>query len=91
MGVRQEVSYSLKIAAIALRSLFFISLVAVTVRVSLPQSETIWTIFDEPADLARLLIGLLASVWIVYYMFRPPMGGTQGYRTWLYLGTILVR
>jgi hypothetical protein len=90
MGVRQEVSYSLKILAIVLRSLFLIFLVAIIVRVSLPQSETIWTIYDEPADVARLLIGLLASVWIVYRIFRLPKGGGQGYRTWAYLGTILV-
>ena len=89
MSAGQEVSYPLKIAAIVLRSLFLIFLVAIIVRASLPQSETIWTIYDEPVDVARLLIGLLASVWIVYHMFRPPMGGTQGYRTWLYLGTIL--
>jgi len=91
MGARQEeVSYPSKIVAIVLRSLFLIFLVAIIVRASLPQSETIWTIYDEPVDVARLLIGLLASVWIVYHVFRLPRGGAQGYRTWVYLGTILV-
>jgi hypothetical protein len=90
MSAGQEVSYPLKIAAIMLRSLFLIFLVAIIVRASLPQNETIWTIYDEPADVARLLIGLLASVWIVYHIFRLPKGGGQGYRTWVYLGIILV-
>ena len=90
MGARQEeVSYPSKIVAIVLRSLFLIFLVAIIVRASLPQSETIWTIYDEPVDVARLLIGLLASVWIVYHLFRLPRDA-QGYRIWAHLGIILV-
>jgi hypothetical protein len=91
MGATQEEeSYPLKIAGIALPSLFLIFLVAIALRVSLPQSETIWMIYDEPADAARLFIGLLVSMWIVYHMFTVPNGGGQTYRTWACLGIILV-
>jgi hypothetical protein len=48
---------------------------------SLPQSENIWTIYDEPVDAVRLVLGLLVSAWIVYHLFRLPKD-EQGYRTW---------
>ena len=52
-----DVSHALRIAAIALRTLFIVLLVVLTLRVSLPQSETIWTAYDTPADLVRLILG----------------------------------
>ena len=80
---------SLRIAAVALRSVFLITLVALAVRVSLPQSEKIWTIYDEPRDAVRLILGFVVSVWIVYHLFRLPRDA-QGYRIWARLGIILV-
>jgi hypothetical protein len=41
-----------------LRTLFFGALVAVTVRLSSPQSETIWTVYDTPSDLIRVAVGV---------------------------------
>jgi hypothetical protein len=79
----------LKIAAVVLRSVFLIALVVLVARVSLPQSEHMWTIYDEPIDVVRLFIGFLVSVWIVYYLFKLPKDA-QGYRTWAYLGIVLV-
>ena len=75
----------LKMAAIVLRSLFLIILLAVVARVSLPQAEAIRTIYDEPRDAVRLLLGLLVVAWIVYHLFRLPKDGT-----WAYLGIVLV-
>jgi hypothetical protein len=86
---RHEVPRPLKMAAIVLRSLFLIILLAVVARVSLPQSENIWTIYDEPVDAVRLVLGLLVSAWIVYHLFRLPRD-EQAYRTWAYLGIALV-
>jgi hypothetical protein len=79
----------LRIAAIVLRSSFLIALIAVVARVSFPQSEKIWTIYDEPRDAVRLLLGFVVSVSVVYHLFRLPKEA-QGYRIWVSLGLILV-
>ena len=72
-----------------LRSSFLIALVAIVARVSFPQSESIWTIYDEPRDAVRLILGFVVSVWIVYHLFRLPREA-QGYRIWASLGIALV-
>src|SRR6266487_545691 len=51
-----------RIPAMFLRALFFGALVAVTVRLSSPQSETIWT------DLIRLAVGFGVCLWIVIHV-----------------------
>jgi len=84
-----SLSISLRIAAIVLRSSFLIALVAIVARVSFPQSESIWTIYDEPRDAVRLILGFVVSVWIVYHLFRLPRDA-QGYRIWASLGIALV-
>jgi|SRR5271166_3459624 len=88
-AAEQEVSRPLKIAAVLLRSAFLIALVVLVVRVSLPQNESIWTVYDTLGDVVRLLLGLLVIVWILYHLFRLPKDA-QGYRTWTYLGLVLV-
>jgi hypothetical protein len=88
-AARQRVSPQLKLSAVVLRSIFLITLAALAVRVSLPQAESIWTIYDEPRDAVRLALGFVVIGWIVYHLFRRPKDA-QGYRTWVYLGTVLV-
>src|SRR5262245_18333035 len=85
----QQVSLSLKIAAIGLRSLFLVALVAMVAHVSLPQSESIRTIYDTAGDAIRLILGFLVVVWIVYHLFMLP-NDAQSYRDWVYLGSVLV-
>jgi hypothetical protein len=80
-----EIPAILRIAGIALRTIFIVALLLVTIRVSLPQNETIWTAYDTPADLVRLALGIGVSIWIVIQLFRLPRD-VGGYRTWLYLG-----
>jgi len=79
----------LRIAGLVLRALFIAALLVVTVRVSSPQSETIWSSYETPGDLIRLVLGALVCVWIVVQMFMVPKD-PEGYRTWLYLGLIAV-
>jgi hypothetical protein len=45
----QAVSTQLRIASVVFRVVFIVSLLVVTVRVSLPQNETIWTGMTAPA------------------------------------------
>jgi hypothetical protein len=80
-----EIPAALRIAGLASRTIFIAALLLITILVSLPQNETIWTVYDTPADLVRLALGTGVSIWIVIQLFRVPRD-VAGYRTWLYLG-----
>ncbi len=83
----EEVSTGLRVVGGMLRTIFILALLVVIFQVSLPQSETIWTVYDTPADLVRLALGLAVGVWIAVQLFIMPKDA-QGYRTWLYLGMV---
>ena len=82
-------STALRLAAIVLRALFILVLLVLTLRVSMPQNETIWTAYDTPADLIRLLLGLAVCLWLGFQLFQGPKDAS-GYRTWFYLGLVAV-
>jgi len=84
-----QISRSVRIAAIVLRSLSIAVLFALTWRVSSPQSETIWTAYETPGDLVRLILGIAVCLWLVVNLFILPKDAS-GYRTWLYLGSVVV-
>jgi hypothetical protein len=79
----------LRIAAILLRTAFIFILMVLVIRVSQPQSETIWSAYETPGDLVRLWLGIGACVWLLWQLFAGPKDA-HGYRTWLYLGFALV-
>ena len=60
----------------------------VVVRVSSPQSETIWSVYESPGDLVRLALGFAMCLWIVIHFFMLPKDA-EGYRTWVYLGLLV--
>ena len=68
--------------------LFIGALVAITVRVSSPQSESLASVYETPGDLIRLALGLAVCVWIVFHLFMLPRTA-EGYRTWIYLGLVV--
>ena len=84
-----DISNALRIAAILLRAIFICTMSALTLRVSMPQSETIWSAYETPADLVRLILGLALCVWFIYLLFHGPRDA-HGYRTWFYLGLAAV-
>ena len=84
-----EVSHALRIAATVLRTLFILLFLLLTLRVSMPQNETIWTAYDTPADLVRLSLGIGVCAWLVYQLFLVPRDPASS-RTWFYLGLIAV-
>jgi hypothetical protein len=63
--------------------------VVVTVIVSRPQSETIWSAYETPGDLVRMALGLVVCLWLLRHLFMLPKDA-EGYRTWLYLGLAAV-
>jgi hypothetical protein len=83
-----DVPIGLRIAGIVLRSIFVCALLVITVRVSLPQSETFWTVFESLGDLIMVILGFVACLWIVAHLFMLPKDA-EGYRTWVYLGLAL--
>ncbi len=64
-----DVSDALRIVAVLLRTLFIFILLVLTLRVSMPQNETIWTAYDTPADLIRLILGLAVCIWLATQLF----------------------
>jgi hypothetical protein len=84
-----ELPAVLHIAGVVLRALFMIALVLITWRVSMPQSETIWTVYETPGDLMRMVLGLAVCVGVMIQLFKAPHDA-QRYRTWLYLGLAAV-
>jgi hypothetical protein len=83
-----DVPLRLRIAGIVLRSIFVGALLVITVRVSTPQSETIWSVFESPRDLIRVVLGFVACLWMLAHLFVLPKDA-EGYRTWVYLGLAL--
>lgn len=79
----------LRIAATLLRTAFVCLLIVVTLRVSMPQNETIWTAYDTPRDLIRLLLGVVVSIWLVFQLFYAP-DDAHAHRTWIYLGLTVI-
>jgi len=72
-----------------LRFAFIACVLVITVRVSLPQNETIWTAYDTPGDLVRMILGGFVCIWLVLQLFRAPKDAAA-YRTWLYFGSAAV-
>jgi hypothetical protein len=85
----QHISPAMRIAAIALRTLFIAILLAIAVRVSLPQSETIWSAYETPADLVRFMLGVAMCLWLGFQLLHGPTDA-QAHRTWFYLGLAAV-
>lgn len=83
------VPLGLRVVGTVLRIAFIALLLVVTVHVSMPQNETIWTVYDTPGDLIRMALGLVACFWIAAQIFASPKD-LDGHRTWLYLGLAAV-
>jgi hypothetical protein len=84
-----EPNARLRLASFILRTIFIVSLIVVIARVSMPQSETLWTILDTPGDVVRLLLGMAACAWVAFQLFTMP-NDLHAHRTWLRLGVVAV-
>ncbi|MGP8120313.1 MAG: hypothetical protein ACLP8B_07270 [Xanthobacteraceae bacterium] len=71
------------------RTLFILVLVAVTIRVAMPQAETVWTSYETPADLLRIVLGLFVCIWLGAHLFLLHKDASFN-RTWVYIGPLLV-
>jgi hypothetical protein len=87
-ALEPHIPLGLRITGIFLRSVFVAALLVVTLRVALPQSEQIWSVYETPGDLIRLVLGVAAAIWIIAHLFMLPKD-PEAYRTWVYLGLVL--
>lgn len=85
----REISRNQRFIGSILRTIFVGCMLAVTIRVASPQSETVWSAYETPGDLVRLVLGLIVAVWVIYLLCRPPRD-PGAYRTWLFLGLAAV-
>jgi hypothetical protein len=86
---KPKVPAHIRLIGIALRTVLIILVVVVTVRVSGPQVETIWSLYDTPSDLVRMGLGLAVVAWLIVQIFRVPKD-PDSFRTWIYLGLALI-
>jgi len=84
-----EPSARLRLASLVLRTVFIVLLLVAIAHVSMPQSETLWTIFDTPGDVVRLLLGIAACAWLAFQLFTVP-NDVHAHRTWIRLGMVAV-
>lgn len=80
---------ALRIPALLLRAAFIFILIAVTVRVSLPQSSTFWDSYDNPRDFLRLILGIAVCIWLLAQLFRTP-NDAHAHRTWIFVGLVAI-
>ena len=83
------VPLGLRIVALALRAAFVGVLIVLVARVSSPLNETIWTAYETPGDLIRVVVGLVACLWMLFHVFKLPQDA-EAYRIWTYLGIVVV-
>jgi len=83
------ISPRMRLVGVLLRSVFIVLLLVALLHLSMPQNETIWTIFDTPGDVVRLALGLAMCVWVGIQLFAMPRD-SLAFRTWLYVGLAAV-
>lgn len=79
----------MRIGGIALRTLFLIALAGMTLRVSIPQNEHVWSVQETPGDLIRLALGLTVCVACLVQLFKLPKD-PESRRIWFYFGLVAV-
>ena len=84
-----EPSRTVRFGGLTARTIFIFILIVITARVSGPQMEHIWAIYETPSDLLRVAVGFAVCVWLAVHLFIPPKDA-GGYRTWLYLGVVIL-
>jgi hypothetical protein len=77
------------IGGTAARSIFLIILTVVTARVASPQVENLWSLFETPGDLIRVVLGFAVCAWMVVNLFILPKDA-EAYRSWMYLSIVLL-
>jgi hypothetical protein len=86
--ISARIPIGLRILAMFLRLVFMGALVAIAIRVSLPQSETFWSVHETPGDLVRLALGIAVCLWLAIHLFTLPKT-VEAYKRWINLGLVI--
>ena len=84
-----EISTSIWLGGLVVRTIFIAILIVVTARVASPQVEHIWSLWETPSDVVRVVLGIAVCSWLLVHLFIVPKD-PAGYRTWLYLGIAII-
>ena len=85
----RPVSPGVRIVGLVLRLLIILALLVLTARVSAPQSKSLWSVYEAPLDLLRLVLGMSVGIFIGAQMFVG-VPNNEACRTWAYLGMIVL-
>jgi hypothetical protein len=84
-----RISRSVWLGGLAVRTIFIAILIIVTARVSSPQVERMWSLWETPSDVIRVALGAGVCFWLLAHIFIVPKDDA-GYRAWLYLGLAIL-
>ena len=84
-----DVSQTLRVAAMVFADIIHCAVAGADTAHQRAQSETIWTAYDTPADLVRLIWASASALGLVYQLFQVPHDASSS-RTWFYLGLVAV-
>jgi hypothetical protein len=83
-GPSARVPKYLRVAGALVRSIFIVSLMAVTWSLTIPPKATGFAHFST-GDFIRVVIGILICIGMTFELLRRPRD-VEGYRTWVYIG-----
>jgi hypothetical protein len=72
-----------------LRTLFLLVVIAIIVRVAAPQNETLWSSYDTPSDLFRIVLGVFVGGFVAVQIFLYPKSPAE-MRKWVPIGLAVV-
>jgi hypothetical protein len=75
----------MRVLGLVLRTLFLLVVIAVTFRVATPQNEKLWSLYDTPDDLFRVVLGLIVCGFIAVQIFLYPKNPAD-MRKWVPIG-----
>jgi hypothetical protein len=84
-----KIPTTLRVAGTLLRGIFLCVLGIMTLRVTMPEKETLFSAYVAWGDLVRMALGLAVCAWLVIQLFKMPKTA-NGYRVWLYFGLFAV-
>ncbi|MFB9269717.1 hypothetical protein ACFFWD_42500 [Bradyrhizobium erythrophlei] len=79
----------MRILGLILRTLFLIVVVVVTARVAYPQNETLWSVYDTPDELLRVVLGAAVCIFVAVQIFRYSRDPVD-MRRWVVIGIAAV-
>jgi hypothetical protein len=79
----------MRIFGLILRTVFLILVVVITARVASPQTETLLSAYDTPADLFRIVLGAAVCCLVAVQIFRYSKDPAD-MRKWVAIGLAAV-